>query len=229
MRSVRLVRLLLAMTALDPHLFCRSLDSFSVKSAGVIVEFDASLKGVGVIWYSLSSSGEECPLGALSVDISSMGFGDDSQFQNAAEFIAATVGILGLLCLGLRGSLIRLRGDSKSALCWASSLRFKGCRTMNAAIVFTLFLIQGKFTIVNYVQLTSAQNVRTDELSRGTSIEELRERFVDLRHVNRIKFPFEISEVLELCNPFLTLEDDSSFITLWRNVHSVVSRASSSV
>jgi hypothetical protein len=92
---------------------------------------------------------------------SALGFGEDSQFQNSAEFIAATIGLLGLILLGLDGSAVRLRGDSMSALCWGAKMNYKGARTANAALVFTLLLVQAEVTVVDFEYLTSKENFKT--------------------------------------------------------------------
>jgi hypothetical protein len=218
MRAVRIVRLLLTMTALEPFAFCRSLASFSPGSATVLVEFDASLRGIGLIWYLVDSLGRERPIGGLSVDISGLGFGEDSQYQNTAEFIAATLGILGLTQLGLEGSAIRLRGDSMSALCWASSLRFKGHLTTNAAVVFTLLLVQTRVTVVDKEHFSSEANVRTDELSRGSTVAEVARKFSNLIGLRELSFPDAVAQTLRDCDPRLELGDDAAFSNLWRRV-----------
>jgi hypothetical protein len=218
MRAVRMVRLLLVMTALEPCAFCRSLESFEMRAATVIIEFDASLQGIGLIWYAIDPLGEEHPLGGLSVDISAMGFEEDSQFQNTAEFIAATLGLLGIIYLGLEGSVVKMRGDSISALCWSTSLRFKGCRTANAAVVFTLLLIQTKTTIVGFEFLTSEENVRTDKLSRGESVAAVSREFSNLSGLSELFFPESIAQTLTDCHPQLELSDDAAFSELWRRV-----------
>ena len=218
LRAVRIIRLLLLMTAVEPRAFCRSLESFREQSATVIIEFDASLSGIGLIWYSINPDGEEYPIGALSVDITSMGFGQDPQYQNTAEFVAATLGILGILHLGLEGCAVTMRGDSMSALCWATSLRFKGNRTSNAALVFTLLLVQTEITVVGYEFLTSQQNVRTDRLSRGDTVEAASRDFVDLRNVPTLVFPAAIEQALLDCHPSLELCDDTAFADLWKRL-----------
>jgi hypothetical protein len=155
LRSMRVIRLMLVITVLGPLKFSRPMRSFRLRRVTVIIEFDASLSGIGIIWYV----GNERPVGAVAVDISLLGFGEDSQFQNSVEFIAATIGLLGLILLGLDGSAVRLRGDSMLALCWGAKMNYKGARTANAALVFTLLLVQAEVTIVDFEYLTSKENL----------------------------------------------------------------------
>jgi hypothetical protein len=75
-----------------------------------------------------------------------------------------------LILLGLDGSAVKLRGDSMSALCWGTKMNYKGARTTNAALVFTLLLVQAEVTIVDIEYLTSKQNFKTDDLSRQSSV-----------------------------------------------------------
>lgn len=166
----------------------------------------------------MGTADEESPIGALSVDISSMGFGDDSQYQNTAEFLAATIGILGLVHLGLEGSTVMMRGDTMSALCWSTTLKFKGGRTANAAVVFTLLLIQARITVHDYQFLSSEQNVRADRLSRGVSVAELSRMFKELSGVKELIFHDSVQQTLADCHPNLELRDDASFAGLWRRV-----------
>jgi hypothetical protein len=120
MGSVRVIWLMLVMTVLEPLKFSRLMQSFRVRRVTVIIEFDAFLSGIGIIWNVVDEEGNERPVMAASVDISMLRFGEDSQYyQNSAEFIAATiVGLIGLILLGLDECAVKLRGNSRSALCW---------------------------------------------------------------------------------------------------------------
>jgi hypothetical protein len=169
--------------------------------------------------YVVDEAGNERPVGAVAVDISLLGFGEDSQFQNSAEFIAATIGLLGLILLGLDGSAVRLRGDSMSALCWGAKMNYKGARTANAALVFTLLLVQAEVTVVDFEYLTSNENFKTDDLSRQSSVEEVVQRCPELKGVQEVRFPpLVLERTLRDCDPRMVLDDDLSFSLLWRRL-----------
>jgi hypothetical protein len=219
MRSIRMIRILLIMTALQPMEFARMLGSFCLRGATVVIVFDACLYGVGIIIYVIDWAGRERPVGACAVDISRLGFGTDSQFQNTAEFIGATLGVLMLKLLKLDGSAVKLRGDSRSALCWGAKMKFKGARTSNAALVFTMLLLQTKVTIADYELLSSEQNGRTDKLSRGYSVDEIRREYSDLEGVPEIVIPKEVlDQALRDCDPAMELESDAAFVELWKRL-----------
>jgi hypothetical protein len=224
-RAVRLLRLLIVMSASEPGKFTRTMLSFVPPAAALVIEFDASLQGIGVVWYHIGMQGAESPIGALSGDIRQLGFGDDSSHQNTAEFIAATVGVLGAIALGFHGASVILRGDSTSALCWGFRQRFKGILTVNAVVVFTMLLVQSGVTVVDAQFLTSQENVVCDTLSRGTSVEVAVRTGVLPPGVAKIDTVERVlAQVLEDCSPRLDTSTDAAFEQLWRR-SAVLSRS----
>eukprot|EP01038_Epipyxis_sp_PR26KG_P003912 gene3912-5615_t len=130
--AVDIVRMLLVFCMASETSFCRSFGSFSRLEASIIVEFDASLEGIGVIYYSreILDDGEisERLLGGFAASLDSLEFGVDSGYQNTSEFIGLLVGLWGMSRLGLMHSVVELRGDSISALQWAGTSRFGSVR-----------------------------------------------------------------------------------------------------
>lgn len=219
LRAIRVIRMLLVMTVVEPLAFSRTLDSFRERAHTVVIEFDASLSGLGLVWYAVSNDGIECPIGAASLSTHCLAFGEDSQFQNCAEFIAATFGILGLSALGLMGASVWIRGDSTSALCWSETTRFKGTLTSNASVVFTVLMTQLDTTVVGSTFISSKENVRTDMLSRGSSVAQLRVAFADMRAVPEVLWPVTLSaQVLKDCDPRRVIETDTELGDLWQRV-----------
>ena len=215
-RAVCVMRLLIVMSAAEPASFTRTMSSFSPPVASLIIQFDASLQGIGVVWYRVAADGTEDPIGALSGDLRQLGFGQDSSHQNTAEFIAATVGLLGALALGYAGASVILRGDSTSALCWCFHQRFHGSLTANAAVVFTLLLVQSGITVVNTQFLTSEENVTCDTLSRGVSVEEAVRTGILPTGVGRVAAVERVLyQLLEDCSPGLDTSTDAAFEGLW--------------
>lgn len=95
-RSIRMWRATLALVELNEAQFTRSLDSFQSNDVPFIVEFDASLKEIGLLRYTRDKCNIEKAIWASAVDISSMNFGDDSSFQNVAEYTGGLMGLVGL-------------------------------------------------------------------------------------------------------------------------------------
>jgi hypothetical protein len=96
--------------------------SFADVTPVVLVAFDASLSGAGLIWYH-RSSGAEVAMGVGAVDLSFLAFGTDFSYQNLSEFIGAILAVIGQVMLGLSGQSLALRGDSVTALTWAVTER----------------------------------------------------------------------------------------------------------
>ena len=59
--------------------------------------------------------------------------GQDSSFQNTAEFMVVVMDIVTLARRGVVGAPIALLGDNTSSLAWASKERFKEGRSQHAA------------------------------------------------------------------------------------------------
>ena len=97
---VRFFRVLLGLVAVNSE-FSRPLKSFRHARSNIIIEFDASLTGIGLLYYKRSDINEVLIAGG-AVDISMLKFESDASFQNTAEFIAAVLGIRGLKQLGLQ-------------------------------------------------------------------------------------------------------------------------------
>lgn len=68
--------------------FTRTIESFAPTTPVIAAEFDASLKGAGLIWFA-REGGTEVALGVCAVDLSFLEFGDDPSYQNLAEFTGA--------------------------------------------------------------------------------------------------------------------------------------------
>lgn len=166
--AIRVFRALLLLAGADEKNFTRTLDSFKEvgPQCGIVVDFDASLTGIGIIWFLVDANGSEVPVGACQVDISSLGFEGKPANQNTAEFIGAMLGLVGVKKLGYADLLVKLRGDSISALTWASTSRFRGDLVVPAAIVFVMFLEVHKIVLVPPEHTAAAKHWRVDELSR---------------------------------------------------------------
>jgi hypothetical protein len=213
--AVRLWRVVLWGSLLRHGSFTRDIDSFAPVFKGLVVEFDASLSGLGFLFYQRESDGHETCLGGGAVSIVAMAFGGNSALQNTAEFIGSVVGLACALRMGRRGQSIVLRGDSVSALTWAVGRRFRSGLASNAASVFTQIAAAGQLDAVGK-HLCAGDNGRTDLLSRRDhwgergSVREILDGWggeyaaapvIDLEGDPRIV------ELLRLCEPTAPAED----------------------
>ena len=118
------------------------------------------------------SNGSEVVIGDSAVDLRVLEFGSDSSFQNTAEYIGCTLGLVGLALLGIRDVDVEVRGDSVAALTWAETERPRGELVKNASMVFTLLVINFNLDVKERVHIAGEDNWRCDKLSRLSESEE---------------------------------------------------------
>lgn len=224
-RVVRLYQALLALSLLKEQSFTRSLSSFTSTIPTLTIQFDGSLWGSGVTWYRSTDRTTSALVGGLSLCLRRLDFGSDPAFQNCAEFISVTAGVIGAIMMGLDVSSVLLKGDSVTALSWAEGGRFKSDNVMNAATVFTMVCVIHGVHVVGTELVTSEENWMCDGLSRrepGESWVALMKRmglenpvFTSLTEINLDG----MESVIDLCNPKLEWNDEEKFAVYWRRVY----------
>jgi hypothetical protein len=171
-RVISLFRVLLGLTAVNRAKFSRTMSSYGSEVADITIEFDASLFGIGLLYYAKQND-REVLIGGGAIDITILNFGSDASYQNTAEFIAAVLGIRGLAKLNLKPRRVNLRGDSISVLTWAETGKFKGDLVGNASVIFILQGIYNDVTVDRVIHLLGEDNWRADYLSRGGTLKDL--------------------------------------------------------
>jgi len=225
---IKIFRAFLLGLDVDSITFARTVESFArIIIAKCIAEYDASLSRIGVIWYLVDEAGVETPVGYASWDISSLNFGTDSSNQNTAEFIAGLLALIGVVVLGLPRDGVKLRGDSKSALAWAHTRKFRSERITPAAMLFVLFMERSGIQVVEHEDLDqnfidSKQNWRCDELSRDNNIELIRER--DPRFIGVEQVKWDNTSFLALIKPEHRWVEEDEFCNFWRKANDEVSK-----
>lgn len=221
---IRLLRMLflLGLTPLDaPLRLKRTFESFRQSAPLHLVEFDASLFGIGLLFFDVDPKGLEVPVAVAQVDISSLGFGVDSSWQNTAEFIAAIFCLRGAHHLGWSNTSVLLRGDSVSALTWAKKEGVRSDRASSAGVVFVYQAMLCGDLDLSVVHLEGKKNVLADALSRQRSSSSLVPAFASLPTLS-----LQAVEILPLCNPALDLETDHAFWDFIAQVKSALSISS---
>ena len=211
-QAIRMFRVLLALTFIMEFDFSRSMVSFRPSRPVIIVEFDASLFGAGILWYELNDDDTESLVGGCAVDLSCLGFGEDSSYQNTAEFIALTLGIRGVCRLGMAPCAVHVRGDSTTALTWSEKGNVRSDLAANTATMFIIQNLRRGVRISGYNHLPKELNVAADTLSRDLKAVPL---LADLLSDNRFRNIREVSlaesHFLALCNPATRVETDEDF------------------
>jgi hypothetical protein len=164
---IRFFRVLFVMSALHPTSFSRPFWAFVKCPPQWICEFDASLTGIGIIWFKNTTAGREEAQGYTSVDISSLGFAGLPQFQNVAEYLASLLCVRGLEALGAAGAPAMFRGDSMTALHWVQKGSVRSDQAIRAATLWAQYAVARTVVITGVNHLPKELNTPTDTLSRG--------------------------------------------------------------
>jgi hypothetical protein len=230
-RSVWILRALILLTATGLRKYARSFQSITRAAWGHtwVVEYDASLTGLGIIWfevmYDAQGGAREEARGCATIDISQFGF-DESGKMNTAEFVAATMGMRGLVRQGIHDTGIMLRGDNMSAMTWAHKQSFRSATAFNAACVHVAQGVRHGLDVVAWTHLphtsTYDYNWRCDYASRGTSwatILSLDKREARPRLPHTLpQWDLDETHILPLCDPNLPTGTQNAFEAFWRTV-----------
>lgn len=233
---IRLYQALLALTVIKEDRFTRTLDSFVPKTPTLTIQFDGSLEGVGVTWFSRDCEGHEAVLGGTAVSLRQFKFKGKPEFQNCAEFIGVVIGVVGALENGWDTSAIWLRGDSRTAITWAESGRFRSERIIQAATVMSVIGATYNVSIGETELITSEENWLSDGQSRWNGSEEWRSLMKRVGGTNDVLREMEevklrnVEHLLELCDPRREwiFTEEEEFGRYWREVYEFVGRITSS-
>ena len=221
-RAVRLWRAMLCALRLREAAFARPFETFRLRLAAFVVQYDASLSGIGIEVYQRTAPGGWATIGGGEASLGGYDLGGDSAYQNSAEFIAGLVGIVGLIrwCRrrGVPLDAVILRGDSITALRWGETQRFRGESAESAAALFALVLSHYCIQVTEVIHVAGVDNTRCDTLSRIEGKEGLRVEDV-LGEGMDWGFGGDevVREVLRLCNPKGVDRDDRTFEGFWRD------------
>ena len=215
-RSVVLTfRNLFVVLGFEGQSFTRSFASFDSPPATWVCEFDASLKGIGIIWLKRTPDGREVAQAWTQVDIRHLGFGKDASFQNTAEYMGSLLCARGLEMLGAAGEPVLLRGDSMSALTWADKGSARSAHATRAAAMWAQYNVQRNIWVVDVVHIAHEYNTRTDILSRQGSwlevLEDDRKYYGGTLNPAASFLDLHCDELLDLINPSLPLTTTEEF------------------
>jgi hypothetical protein len=227
--SIRLWRAALCALNLEPAKFARPFHTFRSTPYKVALEFDSSLKGVGVLVF-VKPANEELIVGGCCVSLDCLEL-SKSDYQNMCEFIGIVVGLatlrrLGLLhpSDGLRES-IHLRGDSVSALTWAEDERYTGSNVSNSSIVYTLMLLiwSGNVSSTEHID-GIVRNKRCDYLSRNPHTAQLSDPEVGCHGVTQVVWNGDpiMDRILRLCDPRTDSKSEEGFRSFWKEAHECI-------
>lgn len=204
-------RYLLCMLEFESTTYSRSLDSFIHVEPLYKISFDASLTGIGVGVTLLTNN----TLMYVTSYQFQFALHEESRYQNSVEFIAVVVGFWILYRAGIRNCNVRLEGDSRTALTWGTTERFKGLLNLGSVIAFIMLGTRFNIWVSDSVHIPGVDNVTYDALSRGTTCDQL-----GFNHAIIVNLSNDIQFVrlMELCNPQIDYSNQSDLLNLWRNI-----------
>jgi hypothetical protein len=220
--AIRMWRAVFYLLVVDEKHYGRPMASFRSRPPDYIVETDASLSGVGVILYRNNDSLDTC-VGGSAVSIKDFGFGTDSGFQNTAEYIGTVLGVLALVKIGVRDVDVLIRGDSTTALVWATQGKVKGPAAINAAVVVTALCIRFGIRPRYSVFLSGLENHKADLLSRveekGISVEQaMNQNGHGGSPIINLRENATTNTLVQMCDPRVKVDKEEEFALLWQTV-----------
>ena len=218
-RVIRLFKSLFMLMALRGETFSRPFASFIRRPHQWVCEYDASLSGIGIIWFRILQDGSERAVAYTSVDIKFLGFGTDSSFQNTAEYLGGLLCAQGMVALGVGDAPALHRGDSISALTWTQKGTARSDVAIKAALMWAVTVMTQHTDVTGIHHYSHEENSNTDIISRQGSWEEVwrndKRRGGNLPQV----LPFldlQCTDLLMLCDPREPIDTDESFCDFFR-------------
>jgi hypothetical protein len=196
----------------------RSFRSFHRRSARYVVEFDASLTGLGLLFYAIEN-GIEVPVAHAQVNITCLGFAQDSAYQNTAEFIGGVFAMRGLYMLGMHREPAIFRGDSTSALSWIQRVGVKSDAAAAAAVVFAYQAIFYGFAGLKTEHQAGIDHTLADSRSRQGTLAELGPAWAKKPEID-----LQAAPLLAICAPGRTFHTDDDLCTFLADVKEEVRR-----
>ena len=219
-RVIRLFKSLFMLMALQGETFSRPFASFVKRRPTWACEYDASLSGVGIIWFRIRADGTELAVAHASIDIRFLGFGTDSSFQNTAEYIGGLLCAHGMCLMGVGSEPTLHRGDSISALTWTQKGTARSDVAIKAALMWAVMVMTQHVDVTGIQHLSHDENSNADILSRhGSWLEVYRN---DKRRGGTLPRDLPLldlccRELLMLCDPRDTIDTDEDFCHFFSN------------
>eukprot|EP01034_Spumella_vulgaris_P045931 gene45931-57258_t len=174
-RDVAMWRAFLCLAKFNPDFYARPMVSFLRAPPTYILNYDASLTGMGVRISRRDPGTDQYHL--IAYTAMSLPFkcvGTDSSYQNMCEYVAVLLGLLLLHQLRVPKSFtFILIGDSMSSLAWMLRQSTNSAIAHNAHIGLTTTSIFLDATVAEAYWLSSKDNFVADGLSRGVAGKEL--------------------------------------------------------
>ena len=167
-QAIDLWRATLVALHLDPDRFARPICSIGTRSPEYLLEYDASLTGIGFVLSSLTASGAKADtLCAAMIPLTSYLLDGASTYQNTCEFLAVVTGLAVLAERGVKHSAVHIIGDNMSSLAWADNQSFHSTLSKAASMAFMAITTVCDIQIAGATHIRGIRNIIPDTLSRA--------------------------------------------------------------
>ena len=212
-RAVKVWRATLLALHLDPDNFERPMHTLGQRTPTYLIEYDASLSGIGLILSALDEHKTRRLICAAQISIADFGFAGDPGKQNTCEFIAVIAGMACLGALGISGVGVKIIGDNESSLQWCANLSFHSQASKTAAIMFMAITTVCDIQVVEREHIRGEWNIKPDRLSRDHSFES--QGFGPDERFDLLALPL-VSDIVNACNPAHDVDrDETTFLRQW--------------
>ena len=211
-RTVHLWRAYLVLLELQHSVYSRPICSLAMRAVKYVIEYDASLTGIGLILSRVDPANGTLHLMKVAKVVLPYSLGEDSGFQNSVEFIAVVVGMGCLGALGISNAAIRIIGDNTSSLSWSVRCSFRDGPSRSAAMCFVAIGNQLGLEVTEGDHIAGKVNIKCDGLSRGKTPRELgfkEEDCMDIEEYDVLRL------IVEACNPRRDTNLGGGFEEVW--------------
>jgi hypothetical protein len=206
---------------LDPKRFCRPFLSFITQEPTLVISFDASLQGLGIVIEDIRGVMLPRFIQVYPLPFDLM---NDSSYQNTVEFLAILAAVCHLVRKDRRnGVAISLRGDSVTALSWAGDMSFRGSSVRKAAMVFAYITSKFNVNVVSVHHIAGVDNDIPDAISRNLDTSKKGVMWKTIPTNSNLEGLDHLSlKLINLCSPLSPLESTEDYASFWRSVVEVV-------
>ena len=211
--TIQMWRCFFVFLEINPNTYKRDIKSFVHYEPSYVLEYDASLTGVGIILFIIDNNKEEKEWKVIQKDYN-YNIGSQSKYQNTVEFIGIVLGMVALSLLGVRNTSVVIRGDNKSSLKWGLTENYKSILSRRASLVLTTTILKSNILIEDQIHIAGVHNVRCDRLSRRTASPE------DLGfNPDQILDHSKFDCIIKYCDPTVGVINPEEVKNMWKELN----------
>jgi len=213
-------RTFLIMMGLRRGKYWRKIESFASQTVTRLLKYDSCLTGLGLRLFQIRANGGLQLVRVASI-ITPYDLEGNSKYQNTMEFSSVSMAFLIMAEMGWENIPLKIIGDSKASETWCAKERFRSTVARGAALMYMSLGVEFEFWVEETEFVKGEDNVLCDTLSRRSETDKGMGAQSAASVVEGLGIDPELLweedkspygyEMIELCNPLLKLDDDTSF------------------